>query len=432
MWLRSCALLALLSAAVGTQAQSANSARSAEDAALDLIPGATQASPGPKPASARSPVKAYAEQAVGRLDQRYESSADTYRRASFDLLGDWKPASGWRAVFSSRVDDVHPVEPGERTTLFSLREAFVAWQSGDAGWGLDLGRLNVRHGPAYGFNPTDYFRTGASRAVTTADPLALRENRLGTAMLRAQRLWSGGGVSLALAPKLRDTASRESFSADLGATNHSHRALLALSVQASDRVSGQVFGFHERGVGSQMGVNATALLGDSTVAFVEASHGRGRDLFNALLGTEPRVRTATQAAGGVTFTLPSRLALTAELQLNGFAVSESRWQSAVDQFGLEPMAAYLVAAQARQDIASRRAALVYVTQSDAGLKNLDLTALARYNIDDRSRFFWAEARYHFPRLDLALQWQTNQGAAITEYGAAPGKTLVQLLVAAYF
>lgn len=76
--------------------------------------------------------------------------------------------------------------------------------------------------------------------------------------------------------------------------------------------------------------------------------------------------------------------------------------------------------------------MLYVSQKDAGIKNLDLTGLVRYNMVDRSRFVWVEARYHFSRIDLALQWQANLGGALTEYGAQPGRSLVQLLAAYYF
>lgn len=403
-------------------------AAAADVDALDLKPSAE-----PAPAAAtRSPVRVFGELAVGRLSQRYGLGTETSRRASIDFNADLKPAAGWRLVLSDRLDDIHPVEPGERSTLNSVREAFVAWQSDDASLGVDLGRVNVRYGPAYGFNPTDYFRDGSSRAVVTADPLALRENRLGTAMLRVQRLWSGGALSVALAPKLRDGPSRDSFSFDWGATNHSDRALLALSLQPSDGVSAQAFAFHERGKGLQLGLSGTALLGDAVVTFAEVSHGRDHELLSAALDASPRVVRGTRAAAGLTYTTASRLSLTFEVEYNGFALDQDRWRQAVAEVGLEPLAAYLTLAQRRQDIASRRAVMVYASQRDAFVKNLELTALLRYNADDRSRFAWAEARYHFDRVDVALQWQANLGREASEYGSAPGRSLVQLLAAVYF
>lgn len=400
-----------------------------DEAALDLVP---TVEPAAQPAQARS-LRVFGELAAGRLDQRYGLPSEDARRASLDLTWSFKPAPQWRGVLSNRLDDIHPVEAGGRSTLNSLREAFIGWQDEDGRLAVDFGRVNLRNGPAYGFNPTDYFRDGASRAVTTADPLALRENRLGTAMLRVQGLWDRGTVSLVLAPKLKDGPSRESFSADWGATNHSDRVLAALSLQPAGNVSLQAFAFHQRGRGLQLGANATTLIGDSTVGFVEWSGGKDAELLSEALGPEdPRIVTRQRASLGLTYTTAAKLALTAEFQYNGFALNEAQWADALATYGLEPLGAYLYHVQRRQDIASRKAAMVYASQRDAFVKNLELTALLRYNIDDRSRFAWAEARYHFPRVDVALQWQANLGRATSEYGAVPGKRLVQLLAAFYF
>lgn len=399
-----------------------------DDAALDLTPAVTDT---PKKGTERA-LRLFVEVAAGRLSQRYGLAAEDARRASLDLNWEYRPSPQWRTVISDRLDDVHPVESGSRSTLNSLREAFVGWQDEAGHLAFDLGRVNVRHGPGYGFNPTDYFRDGASRAVTTADPLALRENRLGTAMLRVQRLWDGGNVSLTLAPKLRDGPSSDSFSVDLGATNHADRALLAASLQPTGAVSLQGFVFHERHKGLQLGANATALLGDSTVAFAEWSGGKDHDLLSASFDPVAKVVNRQRATVGMTYTTPSRLALTAEFEYNGFALDKKQWQQAVAARGVEQLGAYLYVVQQRQDIASRKAVLLYASQRDAGIKNLELTGLVRYNAEDHSRFVWAEARYHWPRFDLALQWQANLGRAESEYGAVPGKRLVQLLGAFYF
>lgn len=399
-----------------------------DDAALDLVPSGDAT---PAQATDRS-VRLFGELVAGRLSQRYGLPSEDARRASLDFTWTFKPAPQWRGVLSNRLDDVHPVESGSRSTLNSLREAYVGWQDDSGSLAFDIGRVNVRNGPGYGFNPTDYFRDGASRAVTTADPLALRENRLGTVMLRAQQLWDGGNVSLTLAPKLRDRASQESFSLDLGATNHADRALLAVSAQPSGQVSLQLFAFHESNKGLQIGANATALLGGSVVGFAEWSGGKDHDLLSAALDAQPKVVNRQRATVGLTYTTPSKLALTAEYEYNGFALNSRQWNQALATYGIEPLGAYLYTVQQRQDIASRKAVLLYASQRDAGIKNLELTALLRVNLEDHSRFAWAEARYHWPRFDLALQWQTNLGKAESEYGAVTGKTLVQLLAAFYF
>lgn len=395
--------------------------------ALDLKPDIDESA---KPSGGKG-LRTLVELAAGRMTQRYGLPTEDTRRASLDLNWEVRLAPQWRAVLSDRVDDQHPVDAGSRSTLNSLREASLGWQSEDGRLALDGGRINYRNGPGYGFNPTDFFRDGSVRALTSSDPLALRENRLGTVMIRAQKVWQGGSVTLAVAPKLRDSASLESFSPDWGATNHASRALLVVSAQPFDKVSLQAFAFDERGKGAQIGVNANALLGDATVAHAEWAGGKDHDLLSAALGA-PKTKSSHRAVVGLTFTTPGKLSLTGEFQYNGFALSKAGWSDALRTHGLEPLAAYQIEVQRRQDIASRKAAMVYVSQRDAGLKGLELTGLLRVNLEDHSRFWWAEARYHFNRIDLALQWQQNQGRADSEFGAMPARSLLQLIVAAYF
>lgn len=190
------------------------SARADDADALSLEAAPAAAAPA-TPAATR----VFVEGALGRIAQRYDLPSLSARRASLDITHNAKWSGGWRATVSDRLDSIHPADDGMPSTLNSLREAFVGWQS-DAGATLvEFGRINLRHGTAYGFNPTDVFREGSLRAYTTSDPIALRENRLGTVMLRAQRQVAGGAVSLAFAPKLADEPSNSPFNLDLGATN---------------------------------------------------------------------------------------------------------------------------------------------------------------------------------------------------------------------
>ena len=122
------------------------------------------------------------------------------------------------------------------------------------------------------------------RSITTADPLALRENRMGTVMLRAQRLWTGGGLMVALAPKLADAPSDAPMSLDLGATNRHNRGLVAWSGKAGERINWQLLGYGEQGRGPQLGANLTALLSDAAVAHAEWSRGSEPDRLPYALG----------------------------------------------------------------------------------------------------------------------------------------------------
>jgi hypothetical protein len=267
--------------------------------------------------------------------------------------------------------------------------------------------------------------------VTTVDPLSQRENRLGTVMARFQQLWAGGGLSLAVAPRLVNTPSNASFSLDLGATNAHSKGLASWSAQFSDKLSGQLLAYGEQGRGPQLGASVTALLSDAAVGFAEFSRGRDEDLFAATASSAPRRITRNRLALGATYTTPTRLALTAEYEYNGFAPDREAWDAGMSA-GTDAYGRYLQAAQTRQDNATRHAWLFYATQKSLFLKSLDLTAMLRLNADDHSRLGWLELRYHWPRFDAALQWQATSGSAWSEYGLVPYRRSVQLLAAWYY
>ena len=388
---------------------------------------ALESAPAAPAAGKRQPLRLFAELALGRIAQRQGLPAIDSRRASLDMVAGFSLAPGWRATLSDRLDHIIPADSGKGDTLNSLREAFVSWQQDSGGLIIEFGRINLRQGPAYGYNPTDYFRTGALRAATTADPFALRENRLGTVMLRAQRLWADDSVSLALAPKLADGPSDAGASLDLGATNARNRALLSWSHKFSDQLSSQLSAYTEQGGWPQLGASATALLSESSVAHIELSSGRTLPL----LGQPVVVQRRQHGSLGLTQTLAKGLSLTAEYEYNGSAPSQAAWDAA-GAAGPLPLLVYLAAAQVRQDNAARQAWLLYASKKDAGTKNLDITALLRLNAADSSRLLWAEARYHFGSADLSLQWLSTHGSALSEFGVLPYRRQVQVLGTWYF
>lgn len=373
----------------------------------------------------------FAEGVLGTLEQRGGLGSRSTRRLSIDYSQGFRLGSDWRLNLSNRLDSLDPPGVGVPSTLNSLREAYVAWrpESGDSS--VEVGRINVRNGPAYGFNPTDFFRDGALRASTTVDPFALRENRLGTVMVRAQTLWAGGSASVALAPKLANGPSTASFSADFGATNSRDKALGTVSLRLSDRVGVQAIAYTEQGRGAQLGASMTALLTDATVAHLEWTRGRDEDTWKKVTTGLVSRNTQSRLAAGVTYALAHQLALTAEFEYNGFAPTKAQWRQVA---GVSPgaLGLYVLEAQRRQDNASRNAWLLYATKKSFLLKNLDATALVRLNADDNSRLGWLEVRHHWTGIDAAVQWQWSQGSSATQYGSNPVRQALQLLVGVYF
>jgi len=400
----------------------------AQDAELDALN--LQSAPEAAPETAAG-AKFFVEAAVGNASQRYQSSSRDIGRVSLDFSHSARLAPGWRAVLSDRLDYIHPADQGADATVNSLREAYLSWQPEGGSTAVEFGRINLRYGPGYGYNPTDFFRDGSLRVLTTANPFALRENRLGSVMLRAQHLWSGGSVSAAYSPKLANQPSSDGWSADLGATNHRDRVLVALSTQFSQRVSSQLLAYKAKGDAPTVGASVTALLSDAAVAHLEWSRGSEPGLLSRALGLSGPASARNRLAGGVSYTTLGKLSITAEYQYNGFALSQSDW-SALGSTAPDTQVAYLVAAQRLQELAPRHAYLIYLTQKSLGMKELDLTAFLRVNADDHSRMAWVELRRHWRSFDLAFQLQQHMGRSTSEYGVLPDRRLMQVLGTYYF
>ncbi|MDO8450845.1 MAG: hypothetical protein Q7T10_18795 [Rhodoferax sp.] len=375
-------------------------------------------------------TKLFFEGMIGNASRRFQPGSRDLGRASLDFSHTARIAPGLRAVISDRLDHVYPADVGADATVNSLREAYLSWQPEGGNTVLEFGRINLRYGPGYGYNPTDFFRDGSLRTLTSANPFAIRENRLGTVMLRGQRLWSGGSLSVAYSPKLEDRPNADGWSLDLGSTNNRDRALVALSNQFSQSISGQVLAYKEDGLSPTLGANLTALLSDAAVAHLEWSHGSEPDLLSRALALPNTATTRNRFVGGVTYTTLSKLSVTAEYQYNGFGLDRSNWAA----LGATPaiQLAYLREALRLQELAPRQAYLIYVTQKSLGFKDLDLTAYLRQNADDHSRLAWLELRHHWPSFDLTFQLQQNIGSPTTEFGILPDRRVVQVLGTYYF
>ena len=375
-------------------------------------------------------TKMTVEGALGNNSQRYQSGSIDTQRASFDLLYSGSLGPGLRAVVSDRVDAMHPAVSGMDATVNSLREAYLSWQPGGGDTVLDFGRINVRSGPAYGYNPTDFFRDGSLRVLTSADPFALRQNRMGSVMLRGQRLWSGGSLSAAYSPKLANSPSADGWNLDLGSTNNRNRALITLGTQFSQNVNSQVMLYKEDGRSATLGANMTALVSDAATAHMEWTHGSEPDLFSRALGLPTAAVSRNRFVGGVTYTTLGKTSITAEYQYNGFGLNKSDWSALAS--APRAQLAYLSEAVRLQELAPRQAYLIYVTQKDLLMKGLDLTAYLRLNPGDSSKLAWLELRHHWSNFDLSLQWQQNIGSAGTEFGVLPVRRIVQILGNYYF
>jgi hypothetical protein len=346
-------------------------------------------------------------------------------RLSLDLRYQQALVPGLQAVLADRLDVNHQAPYGT-TEVNTLKEAYLSWRESPERI-FDIGRINVRNGVALGYNPTDYFKFGAVRQVYSINPASLRENRLGSVMLRGQQLWDGGSVTALVSPQLADEPSDGPFSADLGATNGSNRWLLAVSQRLSPDWTPQLLLKGEEHQPVQVGLNLTRLLTQATVAFVEVSAGRSAPLVSQAGGSSGPDAFHTRLATGLTYTTSHNLSLTLEYERDDAALTDRQW-AALGLASLPELQRTLAFVSRSQDLPDRQALFVLAQWTDMLVQHLDLQGFGRLDLDDHSRLGWTELRYHWQRVDLALQGQISSGSASTIYGHLMPRWLGLLVV----
>ncbi|SMC27326.1 hypothetical protein SAMN02745857_02823 [Andreprevotia lacus DSM 23236] len=368
------------------------------------------------------------EGAIGGSDQR-DGTQTRSQRVSASVELDTRLAPDWRLVLSDRVDQRWSGTLQDGDAINTLRDAYVSWQASPTR-ALDVGRINTRYGVAMGYNPTDWFAAGAVRSRVSEDPGSLRDNRQGSVMLRGQQLWDGGAATLLYSPKLADHREDGSFNPDWGRTNGQDRALLSVSTRLSDSLSPEWLLYHQAGGAPQLGLNLSWLANPATVAYLEWSGGRQRSqLAQALGGDDTAFRQ--RLAIGATYTTDFKLSTTVEYDYNGAGLDDDGWQ-ALQAGNPGRYWAYRGTVSDLQALPTRHAWFIRAAWQDALINHLDLTGMLRINGDDHSRMSWLEARYHWDKTDVALQWQHYGGNSGSEYGALPQRQLWQVLLTRYF
>jgi hypothetical protein len=350
--------------------------------------------------------------------------------------------------------------PSHEDFRLDVRELYLRFTA-RSGVLFEAGRINLKSGVAIGRNPTDFFKTKAVVEPLSIDPAALRENRLGTAMVRVQSLWDGGSASFAYAPKLADSrpvysvSTLPSVEPMFDRTNDAHRLLLEAGVDARSGLSAQALAYLE-GTRLSLGMNVTQDIGNAVVAYFEASATRrgglvhealeyGKRTGSIPLGARPpiagddRVSFRADAVAGLSYAVAGRLTLNVELQFHQAGLSPQEWDQWFDagaagtsreQKLLWSVRGY---ASEQQEMASRTAAFAHFDWPDFGIRNLQLTGLVLLDLPDGSGVAQLAADDN-----LSDAWSVGAlgifqfGALRSEFGSLSQTAGVLLKVRRYF
>jgi hypothetical protein len=379
-------------------------------------------------------------------------------RTSLDAMGEWKLTDTLHLNLSDRLsatfgDGLNFPRQAMRN---DLREAYLSWEATPLTY-IDAGRINVRSGVAVGYNPTDFFKSRTAVAQVSADPSAARDNRLGTLMLRAQRLWDGGSLTFVYAPKTTaatplGAGGGDGFGPHFDHTNAAHRFLLGYSFEAAD-FSPQLLVYHEGGR-TTFGANLSHPIGNSIVAYAEWSGGVAPSLIAdavacgkktgtlpAFVPVLPPAATGrafrSDVSAGASWTGEHKESLYLEYHYSQGAMSDANWHDWFAAGGADPNAAREVwyvrgFASDQGRAAARHEIFLRANWDDVFVNDLSLGVVGFAALRDGSGYTQAYASY-----DLSDQWSFSAyaggsfGGKRTIWGSLNGAASYSVRLARY-
>jgi hypothetical protein len=448
-------ILALLGAAVTMLATQAHSqAPQPDDSDLDRIPQGMLDTPAQSASDSAVAGTLYLEEAPEFQANRRDllvplpggNGPEFINRSFVDGHGGWQHGQSLKVLYSARLDYTTG-DPSRDSFSYDLRELFLSWSlDAKRRWFIDFGRINVRNGVAYAFNPTDFFRTQSVVDETSQDPSVRRENRLGTLMLRGQYFLGGSTLTAMYAPRLYDeplalTTVPSWSDPQLRRTNAGNRVELSASVDFGHDLSPQAVLFHSSDAWAY-GVNMARGFGTQTTAYVEWSATRRSSLVAQAM--QYGVRTGTfgnsvppiaadltehldhDLAAGVSYTTRSNINFIVEYDLHQAGLSRTDWRHwfAVGSAGNPLVDAELWYlrdyAAVQQEPISRQSLFLRVAKDNWLIPNLSGSALALVDLTGTSWLGQADVSYRMStRWQLELMFQTALGTRRSDFGSLP-------------
>ena len=440
-----------------------------QDEDLDLIPDSvstTQPEPPAPRADRRNPFKFFVEdeaQANARRHGVLLPLPDKYvpawsNRFTLYSKADVRLSSSLNLTIVDRFNhlwDIHSPFPSG-TVQNDLTEAYLSWNVYRANY-LDVGRINLKSGVAIGFNPTDFFKKNSVSLRTSEDPIALRDNRLGTVMARVQSILPFGALTLAAAPEIPARpgsvlTDKSSFALALQRTNAYHHYLAKIS-SSFIGLSSDLLYYNEKS-NSCFGADVSHSLGDRFVFYGEWSGGRRYSLatdallydaklygvngaqYTYAMPGDSKKRFRTQAAAGFSYTESAYKRSTfVEYHYNEAGMTKNDWQKwfsagYVERLVVFPELAPVYAqvntalwsmrdyAQRSMEPITRQQLFIRNQWQEAFTKKLDLTNLLQLNTVDLSFFLQSSAKYNLnDNLFLSLTAYFYAGSEHSEYGS---------------
>jgi hypothetical protein len=386
-------------------------------------------------------------------------------RLFLDVRKEWRPADRVNLTYSGRLNvraENDLSASSHENLIHDLREAYAGWEPVDGAY-IDAGRINLKSGVALGYNPTDFFKTRAVVEPLSADPTVLREDRLGTLMVRGQHIGEGGSLTAAFAPRVSSTSAiytntnLPSLDPMFDRTNAQNRLLLKSSVDTAGGFSPEVL-LYRQGSQTLLGANLTSSVNQNVVAYLEWAGGRRVSLIDDALrfgrntGTLPPNAPSAlpenshrsfqnELSVGASYTTETKITFNLEYHFNQAGFSRTDWNNwfatGRDASASSPVARELWFIRSyaldQQQQLSRHVLFLRADWSDAFIPRLELTGFVNTDLYDGSSLVQLSADYHVSNAwTVGAIFSSNFGGKRSDFGSLPQAASFLVKVARYF
>jgi hypothetical protein len=451
-------------------------AASSQNKDLDRLPDSTQqpaVSNPDLPAASRANQRMYIENAStlsaprgGLIVPSPQPSASTWQERVFlDVRRRWNLDDRLSLTlsdrFNLRAENDVPSATHENA-INDLREVFLSWEPRDRTY-LDFGRINLKNGAALGFNPTDFFKTRAVVEPLSADPSVLREDRLGTLMVRAQHIFDRGAILAAFAPAVsRQSAiysntNLPSFNPSFDRTNAHDRLLVKGSANINGDFSPELFLYHESNI-TKLGASITRSFGQRVVGYAEWAGGNQPSLIDRAMsygretGTlplngssplpySPGAHFMNDLSVGASCSTSARVTFNLEYHFHEAGFSRQNlndwFSNGQGTTSSSPVARELWYIRSyaldQQEPLTRHSLFLRADWVDAFIPQLEITGFINTDLYDGSDLAQVAADYYLSNAwTIGLQASANLGAKRSDFGSLPQAASFLLKVTRYF
>ena len=289
----------------------------------------------------------------------------------------------------------------------------------------------------------------------------LREDRLGTLMLRTQRIWSDGSVNFAFAPKVASppaiaTGPQSGLGPQFDRTNGSDRLLFSLNYDVAE-LNPQALVFRDGGR-TKFGLNLSQPVGQSIIAYGEWAGGRQRSLIAEAIDYGKRTgrlpaaapvlppadnsdRFRNDLAAGASWTSSAKVTVNLEYHFHQAGLSRQDWHNWFAAGAAQPNALPVIGelwltrgfAADQQQPTTRHQVFLRADWTDALISQLELTALAFVNLTDGSSLTQLSAVYHqSDAWSFGVYATGDLGSRRSERGSLPLAASATLQAIRYF